>query len=338
MNYRELLNRDEYAFLHQEQRLKDRIILLGLGGSHGYGTNVEGSDIDLRGVVLNSRSDLIGLTSYEQYEDHATDTVIYAFMKFINLLVGCNPNIIEILGLDEDQYLIKTELGQELLDARHLFLSKRAAASFGGYADAQLRCLQNAIARDTLPQSLREQHIKQSVSNALENFNRFHIEDDSKSIRLYLDQSNKDGLESEIFLDGSFHHYPLRQFNELTNTLSSVVRDYDKIAHRNHKKDDMHLNKHAMHLVRLFMMGIDILEKQEIRTHRDGEDLELLRKIRSGYYMENSVLNKDFYDIVNEYEQRFEEAKKKTLLPDQPDMDAIGKFVEHVNMQVVLQG
>ena len=105
-------------------------MLLGVSGSYGYGTNREGSDIDFRGVALNLPSDLIGLTSFEQYEDTATDTVIYSFNKLVNLLLNCNPNTIEILGLDEEQYVIKTSVGQELLDHRQLFLSKRAAASF----------------------------------------------------------------------------------------------------------------------------------------------------------------------------------------------------------------
>ena len=71
-----------------------------------------------------------------------------------------------IYRLDEEQYLIKSELGQELIDNSRLFLSKRAIKSFGGYADAQLRRLQNAIARDALPQSDREKHILKSVMNA----------------------------------------------------------------------------------------------------------------------------------------------------------------------------
>ena len=142
MNFTPLLNTKEYSFLHTNPRLGSRIMLLGVSGSYGYGTNREGSDIDFRGVALNLPSDLIGLTSFEQYEDTATDTVIYSFNKLVSLLLNCNPNTIEILGLDEEQYVIKTPVGQELLDHRQLFLSKRAAASFGHYADAQLRRLQ----------------------------------------------------------------------------------------------------------------------------------------------------------------------------------------------------
>ena len=119
------------------------------------------------------------------------------------------------------------------------------------------------------------------------------------------------------------------------NTLNAVVRDYDKIGKRNHKKDDNHLNKHAMHLVRLFMMGIDILEKREIRTHRCGEDLALLRSIRDGAYMRDSVLTAEFYEIVADYERKFREAEKFSPLPDNPDMGKIEAFVERINRLVV---
>ena len=73
----------EYDFIKNNEHLGKHVILLGLAGSYSYGTNVEGSDIDIRGVALNSKSDLIGMTSFEQYVDDNTDTVIYGFNKFI---------------------------------------------------------------------------------------------------------------------------------------------------------------------------------------------------------------------------------------------------------------
>ena len=335
MNFTPLLNTKDYEFLHTNPRLGSRIMLLGVSGSYGYGTNREGSDIDFRGVALNLPSDLIGLTTFEQYEDTATDTVIYSFNKLVSLLLNCNPNTIEILGLDEEQYVIKTPVGQELLDHRQLFLSNRAAASFGHYADAQLRRLQNAIARDTLSQSSREEHIIKSVNHALEDYNRRQKENYKTEAKLYIDKAETEGLEAEIFLDADFRHFPLRRYNDMMNTLNSVVRDYARIGKRNHKKDDNHLNKHAMHLVRLFMMGIDILADGEIRTHRSEADLELLLSIRNGDYMQDGILTPAFYEIVTDYERRFHEAEKNSILPDNPDMDAIATFVESINRRIV---
>ena len=337
MDFKRLLNTSEYDFLRTDPHLGKRIMLLGLSGSYGYGTNREGSDIDMRGVTLDLPSDIIGLTTFEQFEDLKTDTVIYGFNKLIGLLLNCNPNTIEILGLDDDQYQIKSSLGQELLDHKQLFLSKRAAASFGHYADAQLRRIQNAIARDTLPQPTREEHIRRSVQHTLDDFNRRYETDKENTARIYVDQAVTEGLEKEIFLEANFKKYPLRQYNSMMNMLNAVVRDYDRIGKRNHKKDDNHLNKHAMHLVRLFMMGIDILENAEIRTHRPEEDLVLLRSIRNGDYMKDSVLIPAFYEIVEDYERRFAEAEQGSRLPDDPDMKAIEQFVESVNRRVVLE-
>ena len=337
MDFKRLITTDEYSFLHTEERLGRHIILLGVSGSYGYGTEREGSDIDFRGVALNMPSDLIGLTSFEQYEDRHTDTVIYSFRKMVDMLTACSPNIIEMLGLDDDMYVIKTELGQKLLDSRHLFLSKKAASTFGHYADSQLRKLQNATARDSLPQAQREEHILRSVTHALEDFNRRAGLGNDTCTRVYIDEAVTEGMETEIFTDMHFDHYPLRKAGDLLNTIHAVVRDYDKIGRRNRKKDDMHLNKHAMHLVRLFMMGIDILEKGEIITHRPESDLVLLRKIRDGEYMKDGIMTSAFYGIVSEYEHRFEEAERNSLLPEQPDMAAIEALTEEINRRAVME-
>ena len=335
MDFNTLLQTKEYDFIRTSDRLGDRIMLLGVGGSYAYGTNNEGSDIDFRGVTLQLPSDLIGLTAFEQYEDEKTDTVIYGFNKLVKLLLECNPNTCEILGLDDDQYLIKSALGQELIDHSRMFLSKRAVKSFGGYAAAQLRRLQNAIARDTLPQSDREKHILKSVMNAVDDFNRRYSGKNAGSIRLYIDRAENPDLDTEIFVDADYKHFPLRDYTDLWGTMRTVVRDYDKIGKRNKKKDDNHLNKHAMHLIRLFMMAIDILEKGEIITHRTKE-LPVLLAIRRGDYMlSDGTFSPEFYVLLEEYERRLDEAAGKTVLPDSPDMNAVEKFVERINRYAV---
>ena len=82
------------------------------------------------------------MTQFEQYVDDKTDTVIYAFNKMISLLLSCNPNTCELLGIEEGKYLYLNDIGRELIKRRGMFLSKKAIQSFGGYADQQLRRLQ----------------------------------------------------------------------------------------------------------------------------------------------------------------------------------------------------
>ena len=97
MDINNILQMPQYKFLYTEKRLNTNIIFLTFGGSYAYGTNIEGSDIDIRGCALNSATDLIGLTEFDQYIDNKTDTTIYSFNKLIKLLCACNPNVIEIL-------------------------------------------------------------------------------------------------------------------------------------------------------------------------------------------------------------------------------------------------
>ncbi len=335
MDYAQILESEEYSFLREDVHLGRHVILLGLGGSYSYGTNHESSDTDVRGVTLNRRSDLIGLTKYEQYVDDHTDTVIYAFQKMITLLVSCNPNTLELLGLNREHYLYLNHMGRELVERAGMFLSKRAIQSFGGYADAQLRRLQNAMARDEYPQSDRERHIFNSVKNAMYDFRRRYERFEEGSLKLYIDKAVNPEFDTEIFVDVSLRHYPLRDYKNLWNEMHNIVKDYDKLGKRNKKKDDNHLNKHAMHLVRLFMMAIDILERGEINTFRRQEH-DLLMSIRRGDYRSaDGGFSSGFYEIVGDYEKRLEEAARRTRLPEEPDMEEIQKYVMQVNERVV---
>ncbi len=335
MEYWEILRQREYGFIETNEHLGRHVMLLGLAGSYSYGTNIRTSDIDIRGIALNQKSDLIGLTRFEQYVDEDTDTVIYGFNKVVGLLLSCNPNTIELLGLKPEHYLYLSDIGRLLLDNRRLFLSKRAIQSFGGYADAQLRRLQNALARDTFPQTEKERHIFNSVRNAMHDFNHRYGHFENGSLELYIDKAVNPELETEIFVNASMTHYPLRDYCGMWNTMANVIRDYEKVGKRNKKKDDLHLNKHAMHLIRLFMMALDILEKGEINTYREKEH-GLLMDIRSGKYRkEDGAFHGSFYEMLSDFEKKLHYAAEHTDLPEEPDMAKVQELVMAINERVV---
>lgn len=335
IKFDEILKGKEYDFLKTDEHLGKHVILLGLAGSYSYGTNIGTSDIDVRGITLNRKSDLIGLTSYEQYTDENTDTVIFAFNKIIQLFLSCNPNTIELLGLNDEHYLYLNDIGKMLLDNKKLFLSKRAIQSFGGYADAQLRRLQNALARGSMPQSEKEKHIFNSVKNSMYEFNSRYKCFGNGKMNIYIDKAENPDFETEIFMDADLKHYPLRDYTGMWNIMSNVVRNYDKFGGHNKKKDDLHLNKHAMHLVRLFIMSLDILEKGEINTYREKEH-DLLMDIRSGKYQKaDGLFDDSFYDMLSEYEKRLHYAAENTDLPDEPDMDRVQEMVMEINERVI---
>lgn len=330
-----LLCKSEYDFLRENEHLKDRIVLLTLGGSHAYGTNIETSDVDIRGCALNSTSDILGMTNFEQVVNTATDTTVYSFNRLISLLVSCNPNTIEMLGCKPEHYFIKTEIGKAMIDNRKMFLSQKAADSFGGYATQQLRRLENALARDRLPQERQEEHMLHAMQSSMKSFQDRHAEFEDGAIRLYVADSEREELDSEIFADISLQKFPARAFSSMLNELGNVLTSYGKLNHRNHKKDDTHLNKHAMHLIRLYLMCLDILEKEDVITYRE-KDIPLLLDIRGGAFMkEDGTYRQEFFDMVAYYEKRLQYAKVNTNLPPRPDMKRIQEFVMDVNRKSI---
>lgn len=134
-------NNPAYSFLRENKHLDSRICLLGLGGSYAYGTNVETSDVDIRGFAINSKEELLTNQNFEQVCEDKTDTTIYSFNKLISLLTNCNPNTMEILGLKDEHYIYLNDISKTLLDNKDIFLSKNAIRSFGGYANQQLQRL-----------------------------------------------------------------------------------------------------------------------------------------------------------------------------------------------------
>lgn len=328
---KEMVAGSEYDFLRTNPHLKGRIIFLTLGGSYSYGTNMETSDVDVRGCALNSPSDLLGLTNFEQVVHTQTDTTVYAFNKLIKLLLNCNPNTIEMLGCKPEHYFLLTDTGRMMIENRKMFMSRRAVHSFGGYATQQLRRLENALARDKMSQARREEHIRNSMERAVQSFKGRYTEFNKGSVILYTDESPREDLDREIFADITLKKFPAREFNSMINDLTNVLSDYEKLNHRNNKKDDNHLNKHAMHLIRLYLMCLDILEKGDIVTYR-GDDLDLLMSIRRGEYQkEDGTYRQEFFDMVNKFEARMAYAKENTALPENPDMKRVEEFVMEVN-------
>ncbi len=325
----------EYDFLRTNEHLGNRLILLTLGGSHAYGKNVETSDVDIRGCAMERPQELIGLNRFEQVIDTKTDTVVYGFNKLVKLLAACNPNTIELLGCKPEHYIFTATPGQQLIENQKLFLSQAAANSFGGYAAQQLARLENAIARDALPQPKKERHIMNSLRGAQDDAMKKYLQTAFGDIELYQAKSEKPELEEEIFANVGLKNVPVRSFKSLLSELSNVLDSYEKTGHQNHKKDQRHLCKHAMHLIRLYLMAFDILERGEVNSYRENERDELLA-IRNGkYLMPDGTFAPEFFEMVDDMEKRLKYAKENTSLPKRPDMKKIEEFVMDINRQAI---
>ena len=310
MELKDRLKTSEYDFL-REDRFKDSVMLLTVGGSHAYGTNIDSedyvSDFDLRGVYLNSPKEILTMNCVSKpYEDKNTDSVIYPFKQMVELLYNVNPNVIEMFGTKEEHIFKLSEEGKMLKDNIDLFLSQKAANSFGGYAISQLRRLQNALARDSYNQVDKEKHILQSIKRQMCTFEDKYRGLTEGGLNLYIDKSDKEDYETEIFLNMDLRGYPLRDIKSMLSEMNNIV-------------------------IRLFLMGAEILEGKGINTYREN-DRGFLLDIRNGKYS-----YKDIFEMVYEFQRRFEYAEKHSPLPKKPDRSKIDELVYEINKKVLVR-
>lgn len=134
------LKSSEYDFLRTNEKLKDNIVLLVVAGSHAYGLNTEESDLDTRGISMGTSDSILGMESFDIFENKNTDTVIYSMKRFMELAMKGAPNVLEILFSSPENILYYDEkIGKMLLNNRDMFLSKRIYYSFKGYAKNALK-------------------------------------------------------------------------------------------------------------------------------------------------------------------------------------------------------
>lgn len=315
----------DYTFIETNKELSN-IILMGLGGSYAYGTNIECSDIDLRGIALNSRENILLGKDFEQVVNTDTDTTIYSLNKMMTLLINCNPNTIEIVGLRPEQYIYISDIGRKLIENKDMFLSKRCINSFMGYANQQMYRLQQKSVV-AMSEAQLNTHIVKTINFMTEVLEKQY---NMTGIKFHLNDTGN------IVVDFNIDNYPADDFSAVLGIINKTLRDYHKNSVRNEKAlAHNKINKHAMHLLRLYMMCEDILRYGEINTYRENEH-DLLMAIRNGYYTgEDGKPNEEFYNIVHLYEKRIEVAKSMTKLPDNPNIKKINEFIIMANSTVM---
>lgn len=333
MDIKKVLKDPVYNCL-KEDDLKNYLIFLTFGGSISYGTNLPGSDIDIRGIYVPSKKDILGLKNpekKEQIEFKDSDTVIYDFNKIFNLFLDCNPNTIEML-FTLPEHKVTNEIGDILVENRNLFLSQLAINSFNGFGISQLHRLQNALSRDgkmDLETQLRYE--KDRLNGLIEHFN--NVYNTGKYGNLSFDFS-EENLDTGILLNCNLKEIPLKKFSGMSNEITAIKKAWEKVQKlKEREKDFLHLNKHAMHTVRLYLMGIDILLQREVSTYR-GSDYEhnLLMDIRNGKFLrEDGSYDPRFFELVKKYQKQFAEASDNTKLQKIYDFDKVNELFISIN-------
>jgi predicted nucleotidyltransferase len=262
-----------------------------VAGSQAYGLAREGSDVDIRGVCIPPRPYLLGLSEFEQFENPTHDVVIFALKKFIRLALGCNPNIIEILYVEPEHILFINSAGERLRAAREIFLTRRAAETFGSYAVAQLRKLERhhrwIVAPPENPPAPEE-------FGGRPHRGRFKFPDSDAERAYRASQRHWDNYQK------------WRRERNPARAVLEAKFGYD--------------TKHAMHLLRLLRMGREILAEGKVLVLRP--DAEWLRAVRDGLLSYEELLK-----LAQQGEAELNEVIKTSPLPETPDFAAAENLV-----------
>lgn len=138
----------------EQKMASDNLIYKIRIGSIMYGTNIETSDEDFGGIFIPEKEYVMGIKRCKQVNlSHKiskmkrnvkgdVDYTVYSLTKIMSLLGTNNPNLIEFLYAPKHCILFKNEFAEELINNRHIFLSKKSYHTFKGYAYAQRKKLE----------------------------------------------------------------------------------------------------------------------------------------------------------------------------------------------------
>jgi predicted nucleotidyltransferase len=335
-------------------RRPDVLFFETVAGSRAYGTAIETSDQDLRGVFVAPPALLGGLDTIEQVACERGDHVYYELGRFVDLLHRNNPNALELLAMPGDCVRHRHPLF-DLLDPA-LFLSKLCARTFGEYAMGQIRKARGLNKKIVNPQPetrlplldfchvptgqgsvpvldwLRENHLTPSgcgltaVKNAPDLFAIYQAP--AGTYRGLVSPRDPDAL---VFSSVPKEAQPAAwmHFNEdAFKAHCRAHREYWQwVAERNEHRYNTNAahgrgydSKNLMHTIRLLEMAGEIAREGILRIRRPNR--EFLLQIRAGEF--------SYDDLVARAEAlhaTLPDAFAASSLPEAPDRTAINRIL-----------
>lgn len=313
-------------------KLQDATLLvLAQIGSHSHGTYCPPTDpqaiddVDYMGIVIPPLSYTIGLKNWEglNFQFEELDCVFYSFKKFVTLLMKANPNVIGLLWLRPEFYINQSKEWNLIVSNRDKFSSKLAYPSFMGYAHSQMRKMTHfdlaaANEYDFIKEGLEDLGLV--FSEVVKPNYTFYIPVEKRVERF--------GLKGLIGNSGNFYsqdviHSFLIDANKIQSKyFAGYMGEKRKALVRKYGFD----TKNAAHLIRLMTMCVEFLSTRVMNVYRE-DDGDYIRAIKSGKYTLEEVKNR-----ANELFELAVQEKSASLLPDEPDTDAIDRLTIQVHL------
>lgn len=288
-------------------------------GSHAYGLDIATSDEDFKGICIKPKDYYFGvLNNFEQAEhmgskSDGVDSVIYSLEKFARLAMDCNPNIIEVLFVDDSDVLKCDEFGEELRHRRYEFISKKAKFTFSGYAHAQLKRIKTHRSWLLNPPKRKPER---------SDFGLSELTKVSASELGAFEASIASGIEIELpkdvltlFTREKAYQSAKSHYDQFTNWVKT--RNPARAALEEKFGYD---TKHGMHLLRLMRMAKEILETGIVNVKRSDRHELLL--VRYGVRSYDSLIEE-----AERLERECDQLYITSSLKKEPDRKELNKLI-----------
>lgn len=358
------------------KEIEDGMVLFCASGSHAYGLNTEMSDRDYKGICVAPRRFYVTLEEFEQKDKgwdlepdpnskfpqlDGSDTVVYEVRRYLQLLLSQNPNILEMLWQEPEDYLYLNDLGKVLVEHKHRLISKKIAGTFVQYARAQIKKMETHRKWLLDPPMKKPEWEDYGVpsnylsSSQIESFIEYLYLLIKDRIEYYqVAQDLYELLNNKVDWKGVLKQCVLpEECSELSREMARASSDYmvllrasqqyradckrwsnyqDWLRNRNVKRSEIERvcgydGKNASHCVRLMRMAIEGLRTGEIIVNRKrAGDAELLLDIKYGrmpYSDLNAMVNELF--ATSEYV-----IKNECVLPSSVDRSLINSLCETI--------
>lgn len=293
-------------------------------GSHLYGLNTPESDEDFVGVFMPDPYQLFGLNPKDELDkstkssdsgrrntNEDIDYKLYSLKKFVNLALKNNPNIVELLFVNNVNLLVDSEVMKELRFNYDKLISQKVYHSFTGYAYSQKKKLtvkskryNSLIKAEEYTRNLLEETNMQYLDNSTANVL-------NESVKYY--KGKKQNCESfHAGMDLKIVHSKLKEeldnYGWRVNTDTFMALGYDI--------------KFGYHLVRLMAEGYELLSTGRLTFPVRGEAKHDIMSVRNG-----EVTLDGLYSLYKKWKEKCDTAFCDTDLPEEPNFKWADEFV-----------
>lgn len=339
------------------QLAESRLIYKVRSGSHAYGTSLPTSDVDYAGIFIPPIESYFGLHAFDLLSEQSDDDrSYYSLRKYAALAVANNPNVLELLFVDDRDVILSTPAAELLREQRSTFLSQRCQKTFVGYAKAQLHRIRTHtkwLAQELADMAILEPLVRDhKVTRAWVAW-RFgenmlaRIETGWRTLIQWNPGNMEEQSVLELFKgsgiicpnpeDGRFlkelapgkHLFQKHLYDEAKKKRDQYVT---WMAERNPVRHETELKfgydtKHAMHLVRLLRAGYEILTTGNLTVYRP--DAAELLDIRAGKWTYEEVTK-----YADEMVAKIDSIPTSSFaVPVTPDVKKIDKLIVDITQK-----